>query len=81
MVRLRLSRQGKKDNPCYKIIAIDSRKKCSSRFIEQIGTYRPLETGVNYDINLEKVDKWISNGAQSTETVASIIRKARNSNR
>ena len=77
MVKIRLNRQGKKDNPYYKIVAVDSRKKRSGRFIEQVGTYNPLLEGINYKIDLEKVDKWISCGAKTSETVASIIKKAR----
>ena len=47
------------------------------RYIEQVGSYDPMKEGVNYTINLEKVDKWLANGAQPSETVNSMIRKAR----
>lgn len=77
MVALRLTRKGSKDRPYYKIVAIDSRDRRDGRPIEQIGTYNPMEEGVNYTVDLEKVDKWIGNGAQPSETVNSIIRKAR----
>ena len=77
MVALRLTRKGTKDRPYYKIVAIDSRDRRDGRPIEQIGTYNPMEEGVNYTVDLEKVDKWIGNGAQPSETVNSIIRKAR----
>lgn len=77
MVALRLTRKGSKDRPYYKIVAIDSRDRRDGRPIEQVGTYNPMEEGVNYTVDLEKVDKWLGNGAQPSETVNSIIRKAR----
>lgn len=76
-VAIRLNRQGSKDRPYYKIVVVDSRKRRDGRYIEQIGTYDPMQDGVNYNIDLEKADKWISNGAQPSETVGSIIRKSR----
>lgn len=77
MVALRLTRKGTKDRPYYKIVAIDSRDRRDGRPIEVLGTYDPMEEGVNYKVDLEKAEKWISNGAQPSETVNSIIRKAR----
>lgn len=76
-VALRLNRQGTKDRPYYKIVAVDSRKRRDGRYIEQIGTYDPLKEGENYTIDLEKADKWVATGARPSETVASILRKAR----
>jgi small subunit ribosomal protein S16 len=76
-VALRLNRQGTKDRPYYKIVAVDSRKRRDGRYIEQVGTYDPLKEGVNFTIDLEKADKWIGVGAQVSETVNSIVRKAR----
>ncbi len=76
-VALRLNRQGTKDRPYYKIVAVDSRKRRDGRFIEQLGTYDPMKEGENFTIDIEKADKWIGNGAKPSETVASIIRKAR----
>ena len=70
-VAIRLNRQGSKDRPYYKIVVVDG------RYIEQVGSYDPMKEGVNYTINLEKVDKWLANGAQPSETVNSMIRKAR----
>ena len=76
-VAIRLNRQGSKDRPYYKIVVVDSRKRRDGRYIEQVGTYDPMKEGVNYTIDLEKVDKWLANGAQPSETVNSIIRKSR----
>ena len=77
MVALRLSRHGTKDRPYYKIIAVDSRKRRDGRPIEQIGTYNPMVEGVNFTLDIEKADKWISTGAQPSDTVRSIIKKAK----
>lgn len=76
-VALRLNRQGTKDRPYYKIVAVDSRKRRDGRYIEQVGTYDPLKEGTNFTVDLDKADKWIGVGAQVSETVNSIIRKAR----
>lgn len=76
-VAIRLNRKGSKDRPYYKIVAVDSRKRRDGRYIEQIGTYDPMKDGENFTIDLEKADKWIGTGAKPSETVASIIRKAR----
>ena len=77
MVALRLNRQGTKDRPYYKIVAVDSRKRRDGRYIEQVGTYDPMQDGVNFTLDLEKAEQWIGNGAQPSETVYSIIKKAR----
>lgn len=76
-VAIRLNRQGSKDRPYYKIVVVDSRARRDGRYIEQVGSYDPMKEGVNYTINLEKVDKWLANGAQPSETVNPMIRKAR----
>ena len=76
-VSIRLNRQGSKNRPYYKIVVVDSRKRRDGAFIEQVGTYDPMVEGVNYKIELEKVDKWLKTGAKASETVASIIKKAR----
>jgi small subunit ribosomal protein S16 len=76
-VSLRLNRKGTKDRPYYKIVAVDSRKRRDGRYIEQIGTYDPLKEGTNFTIDLTSADKWLSVGAKPSETVNSIIRKAR----
>ena len=77
MVALRLSRQGTKDRPYYKIVAVDSRKRRDGRPIEQLGTYNPMVEGVNFTLDIEKADQWLGNGAQPSDTVKSIIKKAK----
>jgi small subunit ribosomal protein S16 len=78
MVSLRLTRKGSTDRPYYKIVAVDSRKRRDGRYIEQIGTYDPMIEGENYQLDLEKADKWLGVGAKASTTVASIIKKVRN---
>lgn len=77
MLTLRLNRQGSNDRPYYKIVAVDSRKRRDGRFIDQVGTYDPMKDGVNFTLDLQKAEGWIAKGAQPSETVASIIKKAR----
>lgn len=76
-VSIRLNRKGTKDRPYYKIVAVDSRKRRDGRYIEQVGTYDPQQEGVNYTLDLGLVDKWLGVGAKPSETVNSMIRKAR----
>ena len=77
-VAIRLRREGTKNRPFYRIVVADSRKRRDGRFIEMIGTYDPLKkSDDNSVIDLAKVDAWIGKGAKASETVASIIRKAR----
>lgn len=77
MVAIRLRREGSKDRPYYRIVVTDSRARRDGPFIEQVGTYDPMKAGVNYLVDLTKVDSWIIKGAQPSETVASLIRKSR----
>ena len=71
-VAIRLNRQGSMDRPYYKIVVVDCRARRDGCYIEQVGSYDPMKEGVNYTINLEKVDKWLANGAQPSETVNSM---------
>ncbi|MDA0813765.1 MAG: 30S ribosomal protein S16 [Verrucomicrobia bacterium] len=77
-VAIRLKREGSKDRPFYRIVVTDSRARRDGRFIESLGTYNPMSnTNPNYDVDLGRVDHWISTGAQPTETVASLVKKVR----
>lgn len=73
MVKLRLKRMGKKGAPFYRIVAADSRSPRDGRFIEQIGTYNPTKAEENVTLDKELAKKWLSNGAQPTDTVRSIL--------
>lgn len=76
-VSIRLSRKGTSNRPYYKIVAVDSRKRRDGRYIEQLGTYDPLQEGTNFTIDLAMAEKWLAVGAKPSETVNSMIRKAR----
>ena len=73
MVKLRLKRMGKKGAPFYRIVAADSRRPRDGRFIEQIGTYNPTKAEEKVTLDKELAKKWLSNGAQPTDTVRSIL--------
>ena len=77
MVKSRLRREGTKDRPYYRMVVADSRARKDGRFIEIVGKYDPLVDGDNYKIDLAKVDSWLAKGAQPSDTVRSIIKKAR----
>ena len=73
MVKLRLKRMGKKGAPFYRIVDADSRSPRDGRFIEQIGTYNPTKAEEKVTLDKELAKKWLSNGAQPTDTVRSIL--------
>ncbi|HEY8436448.1 MAG TPA: 30S ribosomal protein S16 [Haloplasmataceae bacterium] len=73
MVKLRLQRFGSKKRPFYRIVAADSRAPRDGRFIEIIGTYNPLTDPAEIKINEEAALRWLSNGAQPTDTVRSLL--------
>jgi small subunit ribosomal protein S16 len=77
MVRIRLTRLGAKKKPFYRVIVTDSRSPRDGRSIEQIGFYNPMEEPPALQIDLARVDHWIGHGAQPSETVASLIKRAR----
>lgn len=76
-VKIRLARHGAKKAPYYRIVVADSRVRRDGRYIEQVGTYNPVTTPAAVTIDLEKVDKWVANGAQPTDTVARLIEAER----
>jgi len=78
-VRLRLARMGRKKRPFYRIVAADQRAPRDGRFIERLGYYDPMKDPIDLKVNLERVDYWLSVGACPSETVASLIGKARTS--
>ena len=75
-VKIRMKRVGTKNTPVYRIVVADGRSPRDGKFIEEIGTYQPLQSGVNYVLNLERAKYWVGKGAQPSETVAGFIKKA-----
>jgi small subunit ribosomal protein S16 len=76
-VTIRLRREGSLNNPYYKVIVADSRSPRDGKFIEQIGNYDPKKPGQNWNIDLDRVDYWVGHGAQPSDTVRSLIKKAK----
>ncbi len=76
MVKIRLRRMGAKKAPFYRVIVADSRSPRDGRCIEEIGTYNPLSVPVVINIDAEKAQTWIKNGAQPTDTVRALLKKA-----
>lgn len=72
-VSIRLRREGTTNRPYYKVVVADSRSPRDGKFIEIIGNYDPKMGGANSNLDLSRVDYWISKGAQPSETVASLI--------
>ena len=76
MVKIRLRRMGSKKNPFYRIVVADSRYPRNGRFIEEIGPYEPLQAPASTQVDAERAQAWIKTGAQPTETVKALLKKA-----
>jgi small subunit ribosomal protein S16 len=75
-VKIRLKRLGAKKSPFYRVVVADSRYPRDGRFIEEIGIYNPVSNPVTLNIDSEKASTWLRNGAQPTDTVKSLLKKA-----
>ena len=76
MVKLRLRRMGAKKRPSYRIVAADSRSPRDGAFIESVGFYDPITDPATINVNLDRARHWIDHGAQPTDTVRSILKRA-----
>ena len=76
MVKIRLRRMGAKKAPFYRIVVADSRSPRDGRCIEEIGTYNPLNQPATVNVDVEKAQNWIKNGAQPTDTVRTLLKNA-----
>ena len=76
-VKIRLRRMGSRNAAFYRLIVQDGRYAPTGRFIETLGWYDPKQEGNNFSLNLDRVDYWLGNGAQPSDTVNSLIVKAR----
>ena len=74
-VKIRLARHGAKKRPYYRIVVADARAPRDGKFIEEVGRYNPCVDPSMIKFDLEKVDKWIANGAQPTDTVKALLKK------
>lgn len=77
MIKIRLARHGAKKRPYYRIVVANAQARRDGRFIEEVGRYNPCTEPAMVKFDMEKVDKWIANGAQPTETVARLLKNAR----
>jgi small subunit ribosomal protein S16 len=75
-VKIRMKRVGAKNAPVFRIVVADGRSPRDGKFIEEIGTYQPLKKGDNFTLKLDRAQYWVSKGAQPSDTVASLIKKA-----
>ena len=74
-VSIRLRREGAKNRPYYKVVVADKRSPRDGKFIEIIGAYDPKKSGHNSTLNIDRVEYWISKGAQPSDTVRSLIKQ------
>ncbi len=73
-VHIRLMRFGKKKQPSYRVVVVDSRKPRDGAYIESLGFYNPLKQEGNFQIDIEKYDEWIKKGAIPTLVIRKLIK-------
>lgn len=76
MVKIRLQRTGTKKKPFYRVVVADSRKRRDSAVIESLGHYQPIVKGEQFVVDKDKVTSWLQKGAQPTDTIAKLLKKA-----
>ena len=76
-VVIRLRREGGRNAPTYRVVVADKRMPRDGKFIEQLGSYDPSGKNTEAPLQLDRVDHWIKQGAKPSETVLSLVRKAR----
>ncbi len=76
MVKIRLRRVGRKNAPFYRILVADSQSPRDGKFIEIIGQYAPRQSEGSLQVNEERANYWLGVGAQPTDTVRSLLRRA-----
>ncbi len=77
MVVIRLARAGAKKRPFYQIVVADSRREHNGKFIERLGYFNPIAKDKDFRIELDRVDYWVERGAQPSDRVSSLIKRAR----
>ncbi|MCL2756468.1 MAG: 30S ribosomal protein S16 [Coriobacteriia bacterium] len=76
-VRIRLARHGAKKTPYYRVIVTDAHSRRDGSFIEEVGRYNPCANPTFIQLDVKKIDSWIEQGAQPTDTVERILKIAR----
>ena len=77
MVKIRLTRVGAKKKPYYRVQAIDQRRRRDGRPLQFLGTYDPNSDPAAINLKTEAIDAWLAKGAQMSDTVASLVRRAK----
>lgn len=77
MLKIRLRRMGSRHRPFYRVVVSDSRRTPTSAALDELGFYDPRRSPSVFKIDLEKVDAWIAKGAQPSDTLSRLVRKAR----
>ena len=77
MVKIRLTRQGSKKRPYYRVTAIDERKQRDGRPLEFLGTYDPKPGKAVLNLDVEGIDAWVAKGAQMSDTVRTLVNQVR----
>jgi small subunit ribosomal protein S16 len=75
MLMIRLARFGAKKKPSYRVVVIDKERARDSRAVEIVGTYHPIVKPTQVNLKHDRIQHWIANGAQPSDTVARLIRK------
>jgi len=75
MLKLRLKRTGRKRSPSYRLVLMENTSRRDGRPIEEVGYYDPLTKNSKFDV--DKIKKWLTYGVQPTETVSSLLKKAK----
>ena len=76
-VKIRLARHGAKKRPYYRVVVADAQARRDGRFIEEVGRYNPVAEPQFVSLDMDKIDQWLKNGAQPTDTVKRLIENAR----
>ena len=76
-VTIRLKRMGRTNSPFYRVVAADNRYATDGRFLEILGWYDPNKPGTNFKLKMDRVEEWISNGAEVSDTAKSLVKKGR----
>src|SRR5512138_2278102 len=77
MLKIRLRRVGRKKQPSYRMVVIESENPRGGYYLDTVGYYVPQRKPATLQIDLAKIDQWLGNGAAMSETVESLVRKAR----
>ena len=76
-VKVRMTRTGANNEPSFRIVATDSRSPRDGRYIESLGWYDPKKVGVNFALQMDRIEHWKAHGAVLSDTVKSLIRKTK----